>query len=106
MTLFNLGVPLTHLNIATTMKNIINTYNLTPADRTYLVMPLFHVHGLICGLLATLLSGGSAVIPQRFSAGIFWKDFIDNKCNWYTAGMCVVPSSVCKSRQFAKATFF
>ncbi|KAH8548314.1 hypothetical protein BGW37DRAFT_431169 [Umbelopsis sp. PMI_123] len=79
------GVPLTHLNIATTMQNIINTYSLTPADRTYLVMPLFHVHGLICGLLATLLSGGSAVIPQKFSATIFWKEFIDNKCNWYTA---------------------
>ncbi|CAO3670562.1 unnamed protein product [Umbelopsis ramanniana] len=79
------GVPLSHLNIATTMQNIINTYNLTPADRTYLVMPLFHVHGLICGLLATLLSGGSAVIPQKFSAGVFWKDFVENKCNWYTA---------------------
>jgi oxalate---CoA ligase len=83
------GVPLTHLNIATTMQNIINTYNLTPADRTYLVMPLFHVHGLICGLLATLLSGGSAVIPQKFSAGVFWKDFVENKCNWYTAGKSI-----------------
>jgi acyl-CoA synthetase (AMP-forming)/AMP-acid ligase II len=98
-------VPLTHLNIATTMQNIINTYKLTPADRTYLVMPLFHVHGLICGLLATLLSGGSAVIPQKFSASIFWKDFIDYKCNWYTAGMgsCKIVKNVrtvCMNCQF------
>lgn len=49
-------------------------------------MPLFHVHGLICGLLATLLSGGVAVIPQKFSASDFWSDFKDNECNWYTAG--------------------
>lgn len=38
------AVPLTHLNLATTMKNIVNTYTLTPKDCTFLVMPLFHVH--------------------------------------------------------------
>lgn len=61
-------------------------YTLTQRDRTYLVMPLFHVHGLLCGLLATLLSGGSAVIPPRFSAGKFWEELSALRCNWYTAG--------------------
>ncbi|KAG1472745.1 hypothetical protein G6F56_001354 [Rhizopus delemar] len=79
------GVPLTHLNLVTTMRNIIGTYELTPKDRTLLVMPLFHVHGLLCGLLATLLSGGTAVIPSKFSASHFWQDFQQNGCNWYTA---------------------
>ncbi|PWZ00828.1 putative PCS60-AMP-binding protein, peroxisomal [Testicularia cyperi] len=79
------GVPLTHKNLYTTMNNIIGTYNLTPADRTYLVMPLFHVHGLLCGLLATLLSGGSAVIPPKFSASVFWPELSGHGCNWYTA---------------------
>lgn len=67
------------------MKNIVKTYELTPKDCTLLVMPLFHVHGLICGLLSTLLSGGIAVIPRKFSASHFWQDFKENKCNWYTA---------------------
>ena len=79
------GVPLTHRNLYTTMGNIISTYNLTPVDRTYLVMPLFHVHGLLCGLLATLLSGGSAVIPPKFSASVFWNELSTHQCNWYTA---------------------
>lgn len=79
------GVPLTHKNLFTTMGNIVKTYTLTPKDRTYLVMPLFHVHGLLCGLLATLLSGGSAVIPPKFSASVFWKELGGNGCNWYTA---------------------
>lgn len=79
------GVPLSHLNLLTSMRNIVNTYELNKADRTLLVMPLFHVHGLICGLLSTFLSGGVAVIPRKFSASHFWKDFKDNKCNWYTA---------------------
>ncbi|CAO3607052.1 unnamed protein product [Cunninghamella blakesleeana] len=79
------GVPLSHLNLSTSMNNIVRTYELNPQDRTLLVMPLFHVHGLVCGLLASLLSGGGVVIPQRFSATHFWKDFKDNQCNWYTA---------------------
>ncbi|KAI8377412.1 uncharacterized protein BYT42DRAFT_343638 [Radiomyces spectabilis] len=79
------GVPLTQLNLATSMKNIVGTYELSPRDRTMLVMPLFHVHGLLCGLLATLLSGGGVVIPEKFSASHFWRDFGENQCNWYTA---------------------
>lgn len=41
------GVPLTHANLVASTVNIINTYRLSPADRSYIVMPLFHVHGLI-----------------------------------------------------------
>lgn len=50
-----------------------------------LVMPLFHVHGLLAGLLAPLYSGGSVIIPPKFSASEFWEDFITHKANWYTA---------------------
>ena len=50
-----------------------------------LVMPLFHVHGLLAGFLAPLASGGSVVVPLKFSASEFWKDFIQHKANWYTA---------------------
>lgn len=50
-----------------------------------LVMPLFHVHGLLCGLLAPLATGGSIVIPPKFSASDFWLDFAAHAANWYTA---------------------
>ncbi|KAK4448245.1 putative peroxisomal-coenzyme a synthetase [Podospora aff. communis PSN243] len=78
-------VPLSHRNLTRTMSNIKATYQLTPADRTMLVMPLFHVHGLLCGLLAPLYSGGSLVVPPKFSATDFWRDFTTHKANWYTA---------------------
>jgi acyl-CoA synthetase (AMP-forming)/AMP-acid ligase II len=41
----------------------------------------------MCGLLATLATGGCVVIPQggAFSAGHFWSDFVESGCNWYTA---------------------
>jgi oxalate---CoA ligase len=76
---------LSHRNLTRTMKNIQNTYQLTAQDRTMLVMPLFHVHGLLCGLLAPLFSGGSMVVPTKFSASDFWQDFITHQANWYTA---------------------
>jgi acyl-CoA synthetase (AMP-forming)/AMP-acid ligase II len=67
------------------MHNIRDTYQLTSSDRTMLVMPLFHVHGLLCGLLTPLLTGGSMVVPTKFSASDFWRDFITHRANWYTA---------------------
>src|ERR1700761_8054242 len=48
-------------------------------------MPLFHVHGLLAGFLAPLASGGSVIVPQRFSASEFWKHFTNHNANWYTA---------------------
>jgi acyl-CoA synthetase (AMP-forming)/AMP-acid ligase II len=50
-----------------------------------LVMPLFHVHGLLAALLAPLMSGGSVIVPARFSASEFWRDFVNFKPNWFTA---------------------
>ncbi|CAE7212673.1 unnamed protein product [Rhizoctonia solani] len=79
------SVPLTHANLLRTTANIIQTYKLTPTDRSYLVMPLFHVHGLLRGLLSPLASRGNVVIPPKFAASRFWDDFTVTKCNWYTA---------------------
>ena len=67
------------------IENIKMTYKLTAEDRTLLVMPLFHVHGLLAGFLSPLFSGGSVIIPLRFSASEFWDNFIKYKANWYTA---------------------
>lgn len=100
------AVPLTHKNMISTMHNIQNTYKLSPIDRSFLVMPLFHVHGLLAGLFAPLGSGGSCVIPPRFAARTFWAEFILSEANWYTAVPTIhqillrlpVPSSLPKIR--------
>lgn len=39
---------------------------LTPEDRLWLCLPLFHTHGLVLGLHGTLLRGASAVVSARF----------------------------------------
>lgn len=46
------GVPLSHGNLAASLDNIASTYCLSSRDRSLLVMPLFHVHGLMAGALS------------------------------------------------------
>ena len=43
------GVPLNQGNLVASLANIAATYELGPKDRSLLVMPLFHVHGLMAG---------------------------------------------------------
>lgn len=81
------GVPLSHKNLVTSVRNISTTYELTPSDRCVLVMPLFHVHGLMAATLATLATGGAVIIPPggKFSASAFWPTAIVGHATWYTA---------------------
>ncbi len=79
------GVPLTHLNLMTSLSNISSSYNLTNEDTALLVMPLFHVHGLIGVSLSTLFSGGTLVIPPKFSASTFWNHQNIHEATWYSA---------------------
>lgn len=81
------GVPLSHKNLCTSIKNIANTYRLSKDDGTVLVMPLFHVHGLMCALLATLATGGKVALPPsgKFSASNFWPTVQESSATWYTA---------------------
>jgi acyl-CoA synthetase (AMP-forming)/AMP-acid ligase II len=79
------GVPLTHTNVLRSALNIASHYELTSADRSLVVMPLFHGHGLIGAALATLASGGAAIVPPRFSASEFWGLFRKHGATWYTA---------------------
>jgi acyl-CoA synthetase (AMP-forming)/AMP-acid ligase II len=79
------GVPLTHANVLCSSLNIALHYALTPEDRSLVVMPLFHVHGLIGATLSTLASGGSVIVPPRFSATEFWGLAHDHRATWYSA---------------------
>lgn len=81
------GVPLTQHNLAASVQNIMSVYKLTESDSTVIVLPLFHVHGLICGLLSSLCSGAAVALPAagRFSASTFWQDMLNYHATWYTA---------------------
>lgn len=78
-------VPLTHANVLSSALHTAEQYRLTAADRSLVVMPLFHGHGLIGAALSTLVSGGTLIVPPRFSAPAFWGMFLEHRATWYTA---------------------
>ncbi len=79
------GVPLTHGNLMASVGNIAAHYQLAPEDTGLVVMPLFHVHGLIGATLAPLFAGGTIVVPPRFSASAFWPAVQRFRISWYSA---------------------
>jgi acyl-CoA synthetase (AMP-forming)/AMP-acid ligase II len=60
-------VPLRHRNLLTSAENTVRSYELTPDDISLCIMPLFHVHGLVASTLAAFASGGTVVVPRRYS---------------------------------------
>jgi acyl-CoA synthetase (AMP-forming)/AMP-acid ligase II len=78
-------VPLSHANLSISAQNVARSYALTADDVSLCVMPLFHVHGLVASTLATLASGGTVVVPAKFSPLSFWRIARENGATWYSA---------------------
>jgi acyl-CoA synthetase (AMP-forming)/AMP-acid ligase II len=78
-------VPLTHANLTASAGNIMATLALTASDCCLNVMPLFHIHGLVAGLLAPLGAGGAVYCPPGFNALKFAAWLTDSQATWYTA---------------------
>jgi len=77
-------VPLRHFNLAVSSANIANAYALSEDDVSLCIMPLFHIHGLIGSTVATLLSGGTVVVPGKFNALSFWRTVREHHVTWYS----------------------
>ncbi len=78
-------VPLTHANLAASARAVAATLALAPADRALHLMPLFHIHGLVAGLLAPLAAGGSLMVPPGFQPLRFFAWLEEARATWYTA---------------------
>lgn len=78
-------VPLTQRNVAISADNIARTLAFSPDDRGLNIMPLFHIHGLIAGLIAPLSRGGSVFCTPGFNALKFFSWMEEARPSWYTA---------------------
>ena len=77
-------VPIRQRNLVASTTTVADTYALSGDDVTACVMPLFHVHGLVATVLATLSTGGTVLLP-RFRPSTFWDDAARHGVTWYTA---------------------
>ena len=78
-------VPLLQRNVCASARNIRATTRFTAQDRGLSIMPLFHIHGLIAGILAPLSAGGQVCCTAGFNALKFFGWMSEVKPTWYTA---------------------
>lgn len=78
-------VPLAHSNVLASAKHISASLDLGDGDCCLNVMPLFHIHGLIAAVLASLYAGGSIFCTPGFNALRFMTWLEEAKPSWYTA---------------------
>ncbi|HET7795202.1 MAG TPA: acyl--CoA ligase [Rhizobacter sp.] len=78
-------VPLSVGNLCASAHNIRTTLQLTAKDIGLNIMPLFHIHGLIAGVLAPLSAGSQVFCTPGFNALKFFTWMDEAKPTWYTA---------------------
>ncbi|UCE30102.1 MAG: AMP-binding protein, partial [Burkholderiales bacterium] len=78
-------VPLTQRNVCASARNIRHFLGLGSEDRGLNIMPLFHIHGLIAGILAPLSAGGQVFCTPGFNALRFFAWMQEARPTWYTA---------------------
>jgi amino acid adenylation domain-containing protein len=79
-----------HRTVLAHGRNSISSHQLSSADRSLLVLPLYHINAECVTLIPTLMSGGSVVVPHRFIVSQFWDWLDDYRCTW----TAVVPTII------------
>ena len=77
-------VPLLQSNILASARNISASLELSADDHCLNIMPLFHIHGLIAVLTASLTSGASVCCSPGFNALSFLELASAEKISWYS----------------------
>lgn len=66
------GVELTHRNIMSMAQAMVSAMAFDSDDHSLLILPLFHVNGIVVGVLTPLLAGGQATVAGRFRPQTFF----------------------------------
>ena len=61
---------LDHANVSATAEVITGWFEMTADTRSLLVLPLFHVNGIMVSVVSPLLAGGSTFIAELVITGI------------------------------------
>ncbi len=76
------GAMLSHRAVTRGGRNVTEGHQLKADDRALCVLPVYHINGAMVTVLAPLYSGGSLVMPKRFSATDYWRLVAENRCTW------------------------
>lgn len=76
------GAMLSHHAVTNGGRNVTEGHQLKADDRALCVLPVYHINGAMVTVMAPLYSGGSVVMPRRFSATDYWRLVVENHCTW------------------------
>jgi malonyl-CoA/methylmalonyl-CoA synthetase len=79
------GVVTTHAIIAAQIQSLVRAWEWRATDRTLLVLPLHHVHGLINVVASALWSGASCEMPLSSDAATTWTRLASRELTVFTA---------------------
>ncbi|WP_310389876.1 acyl--CoA ligase [Roseateles sp.] len=95
-------VPLSQANLIASARHIGQSLQFTADDCGLNVMPLFHIHGLIAGVLAPLAAGSRVFCTPGFNALKFFAWMEEAKPTWYTAVPTMHQAIVARARGHAE----
>jgi amino acid adenylation domain-containing protein len=87
------SVPLTHINICATAEHARVAMALEEHDRYLNVIPLFHVAGLMSGVITSLMAGASVVCASDFEPSQFFECLAAFRPTWYM-GVSVIHQAI------------
>ena len=76
------GAVLSHRAVTSGGRNVTEGHQLKSGDRALCVLPVYHINGAMVTVSAPLYSGGSVVMPKRFSATDYWRLVAEHRCTW------------------------
>ncbi len=84
------GVVHSHASILAGGWTTAIAHALSPRDRGFCVLPIYHINGLCVTVMGALVSGGSLAMTARFSASQFWDQAEAAGVTWFS----VVPTII------------
>jgi oxalate---CoA ligase len=84
------GIALGEDQLAHVASAVAAHHRLTPADRGYCCLPLFHVNAEVVGLLATLAARACLVLDRKFSRRGFWPLIAERRITWINAVPAII----------------
>ncbi|MDH6247630.1 AMP-binding protein [Mycobacterium sp. OTB74] len=79
------GVMLDYGNLNAMCTMVIDSFELAEGDHSLLILPLFHVNGIVVSVLSPLIAGGCTTIAGRFNPTTFFERLEACRATYFSA---------------------
>jgi acyl-CoA synthetase (AMP-forming)/AMP-acid ligase II/acyl carrier protein len=95
-------VPITPDQLRFNVRQIAESLRLTRSDLCLNAMPLFHIGGLTCSLLASLSVGAHVILMRSFDPSLFLEQLEGRSVTWYYAAPTIHKALLLEARALGR----